>query len=191
MKTDPDSFAILIDRVRDGDRKAAEDLVSRYEDTVLRAVRRKLNRRMRKRFDSIDFSQDVWKSFFGNLREIGEFQRPEELTAFLTRVSANKVIDECRRSLISKKNNINREQSMNDSVAMEGNIPPGNQATPSEFAIAGEQRDLLLHDQSPEYRKIIELRLQGLNHGEIAERMQVSRRTILRFFQRLAERLDE
>ena len=55
-------------RIHDGDEDAARELLSRYEAEVRLVVRRQLPKLLRSRFDSLDFLQSVWGSFFHRVR---------------------------------------------------------------------------------------------------------------------------
>ena len=60
----PDNFVALMRRVREGSEAAAWELVDKYGGHLRRAVRRVLNPMLRSKFDSLDFVQLVWDSFF-------------------------------------------------------------------------------------------------------------------------------
>src|SRR5581483_7584940 len=104
---------ILMQRVQAGSGEAAEELLQTYGPHVIRTVRRRLDRRLRKRFDSTDFVQDVWASFFKTCRAATAFEQPEQLAGYLTRMARNKVVEEFRASIQGGKRNVNREQSLN------------------------------------------------------------------------------
>src|SRR4051812_35813356 len=90
-------------RIRAGDEDAARELLGRYEAKVRLVVRRQLPRLLRSRFDSQDFLQSVWGSFFRRMRAgQAELDAPEKLIAFLARAARNKVIDEYRRASSQK-----------------------------------------------------------------------------------------
>ena len=55
-------------RIQAGDEDAARELLTRYEAEVRLVVRRQLPRLLRSRFDSLDFLQSVWGSFFRRVR---------------------------------------------------------------------------------------------------------------------------
>lgn len=57
-------FASLMQRVREGSQDAAHELFQQYGPHILRIVRRKLHKTMRSKYDSSDFVQAVWASFF-------------------------------------------------------------------------------------------------------------------------------
>src|SRR5580698_5482389 len=86
-------------RIRDGDDDAARELLQRYEAKVRLVVRRQLPRLLRSRFDSLDFVQSVWGSFFHRIRT-GPVDLDDEqnLITFLAWAARNKVIDEYRRA---------------------------------------------------------------------------------------------
>src|SRR5215218_621879 len=84
----------FLDRIRAGDEDAARELLARYEPQVRLVVRRQLPRLLRSRFDSLDFLQSVWGSFFRRVRTgPAEFEDSRHLVAFLARAANNKVID--------------------------------------------------------------------------------------------------
>ena len=58
----------FIARIRAGDEEAATELLRRYEAKVRLVVRRQLPRLLRSKFDSLDFLQSVWGSFFHRVR---------------------------------------------------------------------------------------------------------------------------
>ena len=142
---------------------------------------------MRSKFDSQDFVQAVWVSFFANVPTISRFDSPDALVAFLIRVASNKVIEECRRRLQGQKYNVNRERSLNSSVLRSGLSPKTNAPTPSEFAVANERWGQLTHGQSSRDMQILKLRADGATLTEIAEKLDVSERTIRRFIRRLSD----
>ena len=99
-------------RIRDGDEDAARELLCRYEAKVRLVVRRLLPRLLRSRFDSQDFVQSIWGSFFRRIKTSPtELENTENLVGFLARAARNKVIDEYRRAS-SRKQDMRREESM-------------------------------------------------------------------------------
>src|SRR5262245_26982587 len=90
-------FADLLRRVKAGSSDAAWELIDRYGSHVQRVVRRLLNRRLRPQFDSVDFVQAVWASFFNDPAQIHSFKSPDSIIGYLARMARNKVIEENRR----------------------------------------------------------------------------------------------
>src|SRR2546425_821570 len=135
-------------RIRAGDESAARELLTRYEAQVRLVVRRQLPKLLRSRFDSLDFLQSVWGSFFHRVRHgsgPAEFEDARHLVAFLARAAKNKVIDEYRRAA-SRKQDMHREEPL----WADGDHPrdlAARDETPSQVAEAreafGRLRDLL------------------------------------------------
>src|SRR5664279_4008959 len=63
-----DDIGSFLARIQAGDEEAARELLTRYEAEVRLVVRRQLPRLLRSRFDSLDFMQSVWGSFFRRVR---------------------------------------------------------------------------------------------------------------------------
>src|SRR5271168_3133034 len=102
----------FLKRIQAGDEGAARELLQRFEAEVRLVVRRQLPRLLRSRFDSLDFLQSVWGSFFRRIRTgPTEFEDSRHLVAFLARAAKNKVIDEYRRAG-SRKADMSREESL-------------------------------------------------------------------------------
>lgn len=179
-----DEFLGLMRRVQDGSEEAAWELVERYGDAIRRAVRRALNARLRPKFDSLDFVQIVWLSFFRRGDNPLRFARPEELAAFLAKMASNKVGLEVRRRMFTEKYNVNREFSLEQSAAEEVTASD-RQPVPIDVAIAREQWERIVAGHPPGHRKIIQLRLQGLTNQEIADRLHVAQSTVRRFLKKL------
>lgn len=180
-----------LDRIRDGDEDAARELLGRYEAKVRLVVRRQLPGLLRSRFDSQDFLQSVWGSFFRRMRAgPEELDTPENLVAFLARAARNKVIDEYRRAS-SKKHNVRREESLWDGTKPR-DLADGSD-TPIEVAEAreafGRLREMLPEDR----QSVLDLKAGGLTTREIGDRLGISERTVRRVIEDLRRRagIDE
>jgi RNA polymerase sigma factor (sigma-70 family) len=180
-----DDFCVLMEGIRAGSEEAAKTLLDHYGPGILRAVRRGLNRRMRSQFDSRDFVQEVWAAFFACPPPAGEVDRPQKLTAFLTRVANNKIIDATRRRLKGQKRNLNRELSLEDLKVDQPQQLVAQQPTPSEVVRKREEWDLLLDEQPLVYRRILLLLRDRRTPTEIAAELGIHPRTVLRFVTKL------
>jgi RNA polymerase sigma-70 factor (ECF subfamily) len=109
MPEDPE-ISELVARAKRGDEAAIREFLTRFEHEVRMMVRNRLPRRLRSRFDSMDFVQSVWKSFFSSLRSGStEFENIHHLRGFLAGVARNKVYQQHRRLTRTEKHAINRE----------------------------------------------------------------------------------
>jgi RNA polymerase sigma-70 factor (ECF subfamily) len=178
-------FQTLMDRVLAGSPEAARQLTEEYGPHLLRVVRRRLHKQLRTKFDSRDFVQDVWASFFAALPEGATFDRPGALVGFLVRLARNKVVDEVRLRLMGHKHNVNREQLLGDRTAEGERCLPALQPTPSALAISREQWDVFLQKQPVLYRRALQLVRNGADTAEAAQAARVSERTVKRLLQKL------
>jgi RNA polymerase sigma-70 factor (ECF subfamily) len=176
-----DDFRNLMRRVNAGCEDAAWQLVDQYGEAIRQTVRRVLNVKLRSKFDSLDFVQLVWSSFFRVRDKFDRFHRPEELAAYLAAMARNKVCMEVRRRLMTEKYNVRREQSF-DRLSVD---TAGRQPGPVDVAIAHERWDQMLKDQPSHYRRIIRLRLQGHTCKDIGKVVHLDERTVRRFFEKL------
>ena len=179
-------FRELLQEVAAGVPDAADKIVSEYGVHILRAVRRRMNRGIREQFDSEDFAQAVWASFFGHLSIVSRFGSEGELAGFLCRMASNKVIDAGRR----------RQARPDQQAALIDNVPPVvhdervrvSQPTPSQFAVANEQWENLNNAAGEDRQKrMLELLRAGVARSEIAARMGVSERHVRRILSRISE----
>jgi RNA polymerase sigma factor (sigma-70 family) len=179
----------FLDRIRAGDEAAARELLARYEAQVRLVVRRQLPRLLRSRFDSLDFLQSVWASFFVRLRAGPEkFEDPRFLVTFLAQVAKNKVVDQYRRA-VNRKHDVHREEPLLDGGSSSRELI-ADQDSASELAEANEAfgrlRDLLPVDR----REILELKLEGFSCREIGERLGLGERTVRRALEDLRRRAE-
>jgi RNA polymerase sigma factor (sigma-70 family) len=181
----------LLERARGGCPDAARLLYERYGRAVQRAVRRRLAAPLRRHFDSADFIQSVWGSFFTSPREY-RFSSPQELVAFLSRIAYNKVAEKARQRLGSLRYDMSREVSL-DEVSPDGRAAdhlPAATPTPSQHAQADECWHGLTAGLPPGHRRALELLREGHSYEEIADRLGVNRKAMHRLLKRLSQRVD-
>jgi RNA polymerase sigma factor (sigma-70 family) len=176
----------LLARIKDGDEGAARELLTRYESKVRLVVRRQLPRLLRSRFDSLDFLQSVWGSFFHRIRT-GPVDLDDEqnLITFLAWAARNKVIDEYRRAA-TQKQDIKREERLE--LGGEGDERLASGDTPSQLAEAHEIYDHLRDLLPADRRIILELKAAGYSSREIGDRLGMSERTVQRVLEDLKDR---
>jgi RNA polymerase sigma-70 factor (ECF subfamily) len=180
----------FLERIRAGDEAAARELLTRYEAEVRLVVRRQLPRLLRSRFDSLDFLQSVWGSFFRRVRTgPSDFEDSRHLVAFLARAAKNKVIDEYRRAA-SRKQDMTREEPLWGDGSRPKDVPAVIDS-PSEVAQAREVFGRLRELLPEERRTILELKAEGLSSRDIGERLGISERTVQRVLEDLRRRAEE
>ena len=177
----------LLARIQRGDEEAARELLCRYESKVRMVVRRQLPRLLRSRFDSLDFLQSVWGSFFHRIRTgPNDLDEEPNLIAFLAWAARNKVIDEYRRAA-TQRQDIHRESPLRN-ASEDGSEFVAPDETPSQLVEAqetyGRLRALLPEDR----RVILELKAEGYSCREIGQRLGISERTVQRVLEDLRSR---
>ena len=185
MKPTVREFDDLLQSARDGCDSAATELVEIYEPHVRRVIRRLLLREMRSKFDTADFVQVVWQTFFRNRSGALRAETPDEFVAYLAAIARNKLVDETRRRLGTQKYDVRREDQYIDVHETPGAVH--RRDTPSQFAIARERWLRILTDEPENCRAIVKMRLAGETHQAIAAQLGISKRTV----QRVLKRLDK
>src|SRR5260370_27837034 len=99
MPNDDQEFKQLLQEIQDGSEDAARTFLDKYGRYILRVVRQRLSRRLRSKFDSDDFLQDVLASFFREPPPPEAFNEREALLAFLAQMARNKVSQTNRQRL--------------------------------------------------------------------------------------------
>jgi RNA polymerase sigma factor (sigma-70 family) len=192
MPNEPD-ISDLIARAKAGDETAIGEFLTRFEPEVRIMVRSRLPRMLRTQFDSMDFVQAVWQSFFADLRSSSQqFENVHHLRGFLAGVARNKVYEEHRRLTRTKKHALAREQSLyvrRGSREVElALISP--EPTASQAVQASDRLAQLVARCSPLEVQVITLRRQEMTFDEIARRTGVSERSVRRIIDEARERME-
>jgi RNA polymerase sigma factor (sigma-70 family) len=188
MAAPEQDFQQLLEQIQSGVPDAAQRFIDRFGQHILRVIRRRLEKKLRPKFDSCDFLQDVLASFFLNPPPPSAFASPDALFAFLTTMARNKVVEKVRQRLVLKRYNVNREHSLDGSARYLAGDLEGQEPTPSEVAVAKEQWSDMLRDQPDHYRQILDLLRQGFGYLEIAQKLNLSAKMVQRLVNRLQPR---
>jgi RNA polymerase sigma factor (sigma-70 family) len=180
-----DQFASLMQRIREGSQEAAQELFETYGPHIFRVVRRQLNRKLRSKYDSADFAQAVWASFFAVHPARKSFNSPEALISYLAEIARNKVIDVTRQRFQTIKYNVGREISLDQSESFEEQQLTSREPTPSQVVRARERREQIVATLSETQQRIIALLLEGYTHREIAAELDLNERTIRRLLRKV------
>lgn len=173
-------FQELINQIGQGSEDAAHELVQRFGKAILRAVRRRLHRKLRTHLDSHDIVQEVFASFFCNTAPGRRFSDPESLIRFLSVVARNKVIDKVRKRRLHKHTNINRQYSLDGSAKWAAQTMYAADPTPSHIVQRKEGWQQLRETLTPQANAILELLAAGHSQLEITRRLGLANPKIVR-----------
>lgn len=189
MANDHANFVQLIQCLRQGDERAAYELVKSYESVIRVAIRARLRDPVYNRmFDSMDICQSVMASFFPRA-VLGQydFDEPKQLVALLITVAKSKVSNQIRH-FRSQRRDVKRDRSQNDPLAEE---LTGNQPAPSKIMQARELMELIRARLSMEEQRIVELRQKGYHWNEVAEHLGGTAEGRRKQFQRMMQQLTK
>lgn len=181
-----ESLEDLLRLAAQGDEAAQARFVRMYGPHILRIVRHQLPQRLRTKFDSSDFVQDVWASFFAHAPGAEVWDSPERLAAYLAGMARNKMSEIYRQRIRGTRYSAVREELFHDDVEAKDHL--AHDPTASQIVVAQEewnQWQRWLQDLPPHYARILELRRDGWNNTEIADHLGISVRTVCRVVEQL------
>jgi RNA polymerase sigma factor (sigma-70 family) len=183
-------FELLISRAATGEQDAAWQLADAYTPHILRVVRRSLNPQLRQKLDSVDIAQTIWASILLCPSELTRFSTPEQLIAFLSRATRNRVIDKARH-FGTRKCDVSRALSIEEyGDNSEGRIY-SRDPTPSHMASLRERWQRLLESCTEQERQILALREGGVTFEEIGNKLSISRDRARRVVNQLATQFEQ
>ena len=144
-----------------------------------------MNQGVRDQFDSQDFEQAVWASFFGHLSVVERFDSENHLAAFLIRMASNKVIDAGRRAQVRPAQNASHGDVRDVVTDHRRRV---SQPTPSQFAVAREQWGHIVKGEDDRHLRVLKLKRAGATQVEIAAAMGVSERHVRRMLSRISQK---
>jgi RNA polymerase sigma factor (sigma-70 family) len=191
MSVESNGFGQLMQRIASGSDDAAWELVSNYARHVERVIRRTMRGGLRSKLDTVDYAQAVWASFFRDREQFAGFESEERLIGFLMGIARNKVLQEARRGFGVAKRDVRREVSLSGDRGADAHAMPSGDGSPSQWAIARERWETIVRDQSPEHRRVIQLRISGATFNEISDSVGINERTARRIIDNLAAEMEQ
>src|SRR5262245_8788514 len=175
----PSESAALLREVAAGDEDAAAEVFERYADRLTRLARSRLAAKLASRVDPEDIVLSAYRSFFVAARQ-GRFevQRGGDLWRLLVEITLHKLYRSAEHHLAQQRS-VERERST-CSLTAGAIVLGGREPTPDEALAACEEVEAVLGQLSARGRQALELRLQGYELEEIAERLNCNERTVRR-----------
>lgn len=163
--------SVLVERFRaNGDRRAFEAIISKYENQVYRFGFRMCGQAQ----DAEDIVQDTFESAY---RYLKDFRGEASLLSWLLKIASSACIKKRRLRKDQPKNLLSYEE-LQEAGSAEADLATPSRQTPAEQVLESEMKkkleDLLQH--IPEhYRVVLVLRdLEGVSSREVAETLDIS-----------------
>ncbi len=184
-----DDFDLLIQQAREGDARAMETLVKRYEPEVRIVARLRLGAVLRPYLDSVDIVQSVHKSLIIGLQnDRFDIASPQKLVALAMTIVRRKVARQWRK--------MRRQQRLQTTDSAE-NLPEllASLSSPlDDPAMAAEQKseiERIFSKLSSVEQQVIELKLEGLSTAEAARELGLDADVLRVQLSRLRQRLRD
>lgn len=166
--------ALLVERLRQGEAEAYEELLRTYADAVHNLVFRLLNQPA----DAPDVVQEVFMKVYRNL---GSFQGKSSLKTWIYRIAVNEAYNHRRWFSRHRRNEVDLTGADDNTLGLD-EILPDRRRTPFELTADHETRALIeeaLLRINPVFRSAVVLRdVEELSYEEIAEVLQISLGTV-------------
>lgn len=198
MERDEDQVAgtsfVLLERYRQGDDAAAEELFSRYFQRLTLLARSRLSPRLARRTDPEDIVLSVYRSFFIDARA-GRFtlSRGGDLWRLLASITKHKLLRQARFHGADRRS-VDRETTLDDAETGPDFLS-GCEPSPEDAIALTDELERVFMKLDAVGKRVLELRLQGAQFSEIAEETGRSERTVRRALDRirviLAEQLGD
>jgi RNA polymerase sigma factor (sigma-70 family) len=173
MPESPGDFATLLTQARGGDRSALESLVRAYEPKLRLVARVLLGPALRPYLDSMDLVQSVHRSLLMGLRnQKFTFEKPDDVLALALKLSRRKAARQWRR--LQRQQRLSGDgKAATDVVELLASLGQPHDE-PARIAQSRDQIARLYQSLNEDERCLLQLRIEGYEPTEIAERLQLS-----------------
>lgn len=186
------SFQELMNRLRDGDDEAAARIFHRFASQLIGLARHRLDGMVRQKVDPEDVMQSVFKSFFRRHAEKPfELEGWDSLWSLLTIIALRKCGFRIRHFRTERRDvqlEVALESVGSDSKA--GWEAIAREPTPVEAAMLAETVEQLFRGLETDYRRVVELSLQGYTPQEISPEVGLSTRSVYRLLNHVRKKLE-
>ena len=178
---------LLLERLGNGDSKAAHEIVHAYAARMAGLCRGRIAERMSRRIDPEDVVQSAFRSFFRRAAD-GNYSLDDgqPLWNLLATITINKLRHR-REFHLALKRSVEHEQSISAWDALAGN--PADDETAANLLL--EELKAVLEEFEPKQREIAAMKLDGHTNDEIAAATGRTDRTVRRVLERVWKQLEE
>jgi RNA polymerase sigma factor (sigma-70 family) len=179
----------LMNRYRNGDELAADEIYGRYVARLIGLASKRISEKFQQRVDAEDVVQSVYRSFFIRAGD-GQFEirRSGDLWRLLAAITVNKVRKKARFHK-QQKRSADNELAIDDYILNSVHLAAGDPG-PEEAISLDEELSVVMTSLDDEGRMILEMRLQDHDLEEIARRVGRSQRTVRRKLDKVRAQLE-
>lgn len=175
------------------------EVVQQYSARLLALARRQLPDRIRRRVDPEDVLQSVYRSFFRRLsQDEFEFAEAEDVWRLLAVMTYRKVKNQIkfhRRQQRDAYLEVSYQAENASGTATGMGEPEATGPSAADLAILVDYLEIILQRLPERHHEVVQLRLEGCSTAEIASKVGVTKRTVIRVLAHLktiaTEILDE
>lgn len=182
----------LLQRFREGDEQAAQELFERYVNRLVSLARVRLSDRMKRRVEPEDVVQSVYRSFFRKAGE-GHFaiDKSGDLWKLLAKITILKVRGQVEFHTAQKRGIYTETHAEDTSEGQKTELPEAiaREPSPEDAAAMVEELERVMSSLDSTQRQIVELNLQNMSEEEICKEVQRSSRTVRRTLQQVRDGL--
>ncbi len=171
------TISMLLAQCKEGDEDALRLLCGKYWDELAALARRRFGTVPTVVVDDADVVNSALMAFWNKARggELPGVQDSAQLSAWLSTVVANKVVSEIRRSSAQKAGGGRRSDS-----PLLADLAQAREISPLEQQILDETLQHYVDQLPQDVRPFAALHLAGFDQQQIADRLECSRRTVIR-----------
>lgn len=182
----------LLRQWQSGDENAARQLYERYFGRLLSLARRRISQRLASRVDAEDVVQSALRTFFNRARAgFFEVHDQNDIFKLLARITVHKTLRQIAHHKAAKRDpgkEVGQGSVSGDHLLF---TILDRDPTPEAVNAFLDQLEHFLNKLRPQDRLILELRMQGYNGLEIAERLGVSDRKVRRLMEWIREKAEQ
>ena len=165
-----------------------EAVFSQYAQRLIGLARTKLPDNLQRRVDADDIVQSVFRSFFRRNQE-GQFAFDDSFDVWhlLAAITYRKVLNSIKHHYRDKRNP-GREVHAGGEDSMAPGPPIADRTPgPEDLNVVVDYLNWILGQLPEDYQEILQMRMEGFSIAEIAEKVDVSERTIKRVLARVRD----
>lgn len=192
MTRSSDSFVDLMNRLARNDPEAARQLFAQYAERLIGLAYRHLDRRIRQKVDPEEVMQSALASFFERQRQ-GQFDLRDwnSLWSLLVTITLRKCGHKIEYYRAACRDVAREHEALSSDDSIQAFRSLTKEPTPSQAAMIVELTAQILESlKNPQERQIFTLALDGASSEQIADKVNLTRRTVQRVLARVREMLE-